>query len=427
MAGFKIENQNEPNLRNKWFMLAVLALGLSGVYSLIIALLRVPAFAKLMPYENFFRIALVVHVDLSVLLWFLIFIMAFAAANLAKNLLFIEKSLFYLVLASIIMLASSPFAGGVPYINNYVLILENILFILGLALFMGCFTALIFLNLLAAKQSKQNLFINLSLFIYIVAIVAFIDSYRYLSINGNLLIDNKENYYEVLFWGFGHVIQFIYVLILLYCWAALSELQQSLGFKIALIAHAICLLPVLLIIFFIDINDSDYANYFTQHMKYFGGVSSALMIFLLIGKKKLNHYLLASLLLYIVGGLLGFKISESNTTIPSHYHGCIVGVSVAMMGVIIKNFDSSKLDSKLLKWQNFLYSSGQLMHLFGLAASGGYGALRKTITGEYSQEAKIYLGFIGAGGLIAIIGGLMFFIIATKILYNRTQQQKITN
>ena len=34
-----------------------------------------------------------------------------------------------------------------------------------------------------------------------------------------------------------------------------------------------------------------------------------------------------------IGGLIGFLISGSNVTIPAHYHGSIVGVTLALMGV----------------------------------------------------------------------------------------------
>ena len=55
--------------------------------------------------------------------------------------------------------------------------------------------------------------------------------------------------------------------------------------------------------------------------------------------------------------------------------------------------------------------------LAGLALAGGYGVLRKTPGGDIALSAKIYMGMVGGGGLVAIIGGLMFVYICVKNLY----------
>ena len=60
---------------------------------------------------------------------------------------------------------------------------------------------------------------------------------------------------------------------------------------------------------------------------------------------------------------------------------------------------------------------GQLLHVAGLALAGGYGVLRKTPGGDIALSAKIYMGMVGGGGLVAIIGGLMFVYICVKNLY----------
>src|SRR5439155_9067416 len=47
----------------------------------------------------------------------------------------------------------------------------------------------------------------------------------------------------------------------------------------------------------------------------------------------LRAALIASIALFGVGGLIGFLIHGSNVKIPAHYHGCIVGVTIALMGL----------------------------------------------------------------------------------------------
>jgi hypothetical protein len=53
-----------------WLALGVAALAASGILAVLLVMSRTPL-AKLLPVADFFRAALVAHVDLSVLVWFL--------------------------------------------------------------------------------------------------------------------------------------------------------------------------------------------------------------------------------------------------------------------------------------------------------------------------------------------------------------------
>jgi len=53
-----------------WLLLGVAALIGAGLFSVLLVLARTPFFASFVPAGDFFRVALVVHVDLSVLVWF---------------------------------------------------------------------------------------------------------------------------------------------------------------------------------------------------------------------------------------------------------------------------------------------------------------------------------------------------------------------
>ena len=82
---------------------------------------------------------------------------------------------------------------------------------------------------------------------------------------------------------------------------------------------------------------------------------------------------------------------------------------------------SNKKLSSYSKWPNIqliTISFGQLIHISGLALAGGYGVLRKNPDGEIALSAKVYMGMLGGGGLIAIIGGLMFVYICATRLYS---------
>ena len=101
-------------------------------------------------------------------------------------------------------------------------------------------------------------------------------------------------------------------------------------------------------------------------------------------------------------------------TIPAHYHGCIVGVTIAMMGFtywLLPRLGFAAPPPRLATWQAYLYGGGQLLHIVGLLWSGGYGVQRKVADGaavERSLEQVAGMGLMGLGGLIAIVGGMLF-------------------
>ena len=56
-----------------WLALGLVALLTSGLFSILLVLSRTPQLQSLFPAADFFRVALVMHVVLSVLVWFLAF------------------------------------------------------------------------------------------------------------------------------------------------------------------------------------------------------------------------------------------------------------------------------------------------------------------------------------------------------------------
>jgi len=71
----------------------------------------------------------------------------------------------------------------------------------------------------------------------------------------------------------------------------------------------------------------------------------------------------------------------------------------------------------LATWQPWLYGIGQLIHIIGLVWSGGYGVQRKVAGAEQvlrSTGEVIGMGMMGLGGLIAIVGGLLFVVVAIR-------------
>ena len=74
-------------------------------------------------------------------------------------------------------------------------------------------------------------------------------------------------------------------------------------------------------------------------------------------------------------------------------------------------------------WQPLVYGLGQLMHIAGLVWSGGYGVQRKVAGADQvlrTREEVWGMGLMGLGGLVAIVGGVMFLLIVIRSLRLRT-------
>ena len=73
----------------------------------------------------------------------------------------------------------------------------------------------------------------------------------------------------------------------------------------------------------------------------------------------------------------------------------------------------------MARWQPWVYGLGQLMHITGLVWSGGYGVQRKVAGSEQvlrSTSEVAGMGLMGLGGLLAVVGGLLFVIVVLRAM-----------
>ena len=139
----------------------------------------------------------------------------------------------------------------------------------------------------------------------------------------------------------------------------------------------------------------------------------------------LRAALVSSLVLFAAGGALGFMITGLDIVIPAHYHGTTVGVTIAFMGLtyyLLPRLGFGPLPVRMATVQPYLYGGGQLIHIIGLAWTGGYGVQRKTAglaQGLDRLGEIIGMGLMGLGGLISVVGGLLFLIVAYKSMRGR--------
>ncbi len=435
------------DLARGWLALSLAALVLSGVFSILLVLARTPGVNKLMPNADFFRVALVVHVDLSVLVWFI------AIAGLLWSLVSAPRALglawaaLGLATAGALLMALAPFIGsGEAVMANYIPVLDGAPFISGLLLFAAGAALLVLRGLWLAPRlgasfdggGALRFGLNASIVATAVALLAFAWSFAVLP----RTLEGRA-YYEILFWGGGHALQFTWTLLMLVAWlwlAGACGARVALSPRVTLLMFILALAAVFVTPYAYlahDIASVEHRDALTWAMRLGGGVAivpiALAVVAALAGASQttpqtrpLRSALVASVLLFGAGGVIGIFISGSNVRIPAHYHGCIVGVTLALMGLVyhlLPRMGYGTPQGRLATWQPALYGAGQFMHIAGLVWSGGYGVQRKVAGSEQvlRSTAEIAgMGLMGLGGLIAIVGGLLFVVVVIGALRRRT-------
>ncbi|KAA3630935.1 MAG: cytochrome C oxidase subunit I, partial [Proteobacteria bacterium] len=271
-------------LSTSWMLLALGALVGGGVLTVVIVLSRMPYIGDVFPWVDLFHTALVVHVDLTVLVWFLSMAGVLWTINIMPRWLWLGWLSLGMCVAGAMIITISPFLGaGGPMMTNYVPILEDPVFFTGLAVFGAGFALLVAHALAASRpigrkitgQGALRFGLFSSLIAALVAIGALASSYLGIpdAIEG-------ERYYELLFWGGGHTLQFVHVQLMLVAWlwlATASGIASRLTPRVVLVLFAIGLIPVLLTpaaYISFDVASPDHLHTMTWLMRYGGGLAA---------------------------------------------------------------------------------------------------------------------------------------------------------
>ena len=426
-----------------WAWLAVGALAVAGVFALLLALSRIPGMEKapLWPI-NFFYKGLVIHVVFSLVIW-LLGVFAFlattatlriAAADIRAGLL--GRIGQGLALAAFpCLFAPAFFDATQPELTNYVPLIRHPLYDLGLVLLaLGVLApvARLFINL-PERSARQPLTVALAIggFAYAVALFCWMVA-TVLQARAGELDYSREN----LLWGGGHVLQFVYAAMLLVNWRLLAE--RSLGrqaideraFRIAvwLIALIAAVAPLFYAVFPAFSEGQHEAFRFLQ---FFVAIPSLLFGGSLVARMRGQSRALpwrdpaffsltASLALFALGGMMGFLIDGHDTRTPAHYHAVITAVSVSSAGMLL-TFGLDELrrpqaSARAVRWLIGLYAGGQFVASIAMFVAGGYGAARKSPTGELEPMAAAGMAVHGIASIFTIIGGAAFVIVAIRAL-----------
>jgi hypothetical protein len=430
-----------------WAWIAVGALAVAGVFALLLALSRVPGMDKapLWPIDFFYK-GLVIHVIFSLVIWlagvfaFLTTVATREAAGETPRVRPLGRIGQALTLAAFPCLFAPAFLDATqPELTNYVPLLRHPAYEFGLGLLaLGTLAPVVrlFVNLPVGRTlSTLMLAMAVGGGVYGLALASFFAAGALLAQRGAL---GSER--ELLFWGGGHLLQFVYAVVLLTNWRLLA--LKSLGeaavpdraFRVAVGFMGLLAIPGPL--FYAVLPPFSEAQHAAFRFLQFGVAAPALVFAVALFQRARGargaagwpwrdpafFTLAASLALFALGGAMGFLITGSDTRTPAHYHAVITAVSVSSAGMLLTfGLDALALppaSARAIRWLIGLYAGGQFVASIGMFVAGGYGALRKTPSGAGALDPVAAAGMAvhGMASIVTIIGGAAFVVIAIRAL-----------
>jgi hypothetical protein len=421
-----------PRLARAWFALAQAALGLSALFAVFLVIARTPFLGQ---GAAVFRTALVLHVDLAVLVWFLALAAGIWALTAAGSAGIWRWASFALAAAgALAMVAASAASDALPILANYVPLLDHPLYLAGLALFALAIAASGLLALPGIWRSQQpwRRAALLSVAALLVAMLVFaIDLATTTSIDP-ISIDS-------LLWGAGHSLQFVHILLLMAAWQVLGQavlatrprLQRALPWL-----QWLAFLPVLLAIpiaLTVPVGTVEYRLWFTALMRWGAWPGAALLCLALsVGLLRLRRQrkldddekaLALSLFLFTLGCLLGTTIRGESLAVPAHYHGTVGAITLAYLAWlrrIAADFGIAGKQSSAARRLPLLYGSGIALLVAGLGVAGYLGIPRKAPHVDLGVDNAGYLaamGVAGLGGFLALSAVLAIVGLACRAAY----------
>ena len=430
-----------------WLGVAVTSMAFMGVFAFMIVLSRAPGFNLLFTEQDFFRTALVTHVVLSVVIWFqsyILFLIYYVTVDKPAGGV---HNVFALgALAGVALIIATPFTGpAFPMLNNYVPVLNRPLYLAGLGVFFG-FAALgvlarvpSLLKSLGARGGSPvviggslagagaSLVVGVSLMVFAFA-----------KLSGSGAADITPTvYFELLFWGGGHVLQFANTLGMMTVWALLARRitgeDALIGDKTALGVFVFMMIFVMIAPFdyLIEPIESMTSRQFFTTLKGWGVALGPIALGLaVVNKRRLmtgddlaRRGLLFSMALFAMGGLIALTIQGSDTRIPAHYHGTIGGVTICYMTLAMLAMRDNGWFSAGPEWikrQVTAYGVGQALFVTGMFIGGLLGLARKTYGQAQVLDTfeKIFsMGLMGVGGFLAIVAGGIFVVLMLMSLF----------
>lgn len=424
------ENPGARRLVAGWVKFALSALALSTVFAMLVVGTRTPLLSGFAFAREFFRSALVLHVAFALVVWF--FVCAAAMWTLAAGGSGpVRRAALALACAGAAAMTIAPFLGTpLPVLSNYVPVLDSRIFLFGLAGFIAgvvlcgaAATGDIVRRLKANPRDVWRFGVLLSIAAMAMALVSFAASMRTTGLPA------EQSGFELLFWGLGHLLQFVHALLMMTAWIVLGE--RILGAAVApqrwlyglLLLAALPILSAPVIHILHPADGPDFRQAFTSLMTWGSWPAAVLLASRILlqmvraGRaawaKPEALPLALSILLFFLGCIMGASINGETTMVTAHYHGTVGAVTMAYMGFgyyLLPAFGFSASGGRLARWQLSLYGAGLLLLAFSLAWLGLMGAPRKTPHSELAAQSTVAFSAMELGGLLSLIGVTLFVV-----------------
>ncbi|MAF47792.1 MAG: cbb3-type cytochrome c oxidase subunit I [Rhodospirillales bacterium] len=438
-----------------WAMLAILSLAFAGLALIIPVLSKIPFLENAVAWpEQFFQKGLVAHVVLSFVVWFLAVLGFMAqltpdAGGGPENHPLDAVGLALAVGGTVLIMVPVVLQRGEPTLNNYIPAIIDPLFYTGL----GCLGAGVLipvtgmLGKLRRKATRDSggaaadgmALVSVGL-IYIGALAAFMLAFFQI---GAAPVDHGYN--ETLFWGGGHILQFLNMALLI---LALNLLSRSgLGAMLAAPAFLNAAMAVLflgaaagLAFYGAFPAGTDAHTIAFSDLQYLMAVPALIVAagaYLARGQWAGADFskpdvlaLVLAAAVFALGGGLGFFVDGADTRTPAHYHGVIGGINLAFYGLFYAWFLPAlgrvPRYPRLVRGQLILYAVGQALFVGGMFIAGGMGAARKTMGAGLEMDSFAAVAAIGLRDLglaMAIIATAAFVILVLMALFQEFEDE----
>jgi len=444
-----------PNLlweMKGWVALPMVSLGLAGFLALLLAVSRIPGAEAILPWtgQEFFRRGLVAHVTFAFVVWYMGVHGALTVLATAQSLgdtradvgpfgVIAGRLALGVALVSLLLLLIPVLANlGVPTLNNYVPVLDHPLYYSGLALLavsVAIPVVRLLLQLARRRYAEAGTFaVAAAGVMYLIALGCV--AAAWFTMPPNVGIEGANEY---LMWGGGHVLQFANTALMLVAFyflmrVTLGETPLAPGwFKImmlVLVAGA-AVGPLLYVTYpGGPVQRAMFTSLYWYALPLPTAVVMISVVRLMI--RRWRHVVEGapevkavgtSLVLFAVGGIIGFFEGSVDTRTPSHYHAMLIAVALAFIALyfaLLLPLLGRRTDKRRLRTAMYvLLGGGQLLHSLGLYLAGVEGVARKTAGAAQELDSVwkiVSMSLMGAGGVIAVAGGVIFIFLAGRML-----------
>jgi hypothetical protein len=435
-----------------WLALAVGSLVVAGLFAALAAFARTPA-VRLLSSAPAFHLALTTHVTFAFTVWFASFAGALwvyaawrANAPLARRPSWIALGL---ATAGAGLLAVPAVLGtGRPYLNDYVPVVDHPAFWAGLGLTaLGLeLQATAYLAAFVRSCARAAPVPPEAAAMAVGGLAALLALAAAALAAGGLDAALPLGYrLRALFWGPGHLMQFLHVAGMAAAWFVATAVAVGAplpaGRARAILLWGLAPFMVATVVAYLVWRPEALLGNHLVTVLSFGGLGAvagplALMTVTAWRPSRAGRLPWASPLfsgsalsiaLFAVGGVLGVAGFGQDTRVPAHYHGMVGAVTLAYMGLapmLLEICGRRPWSARLARWQPYLYGLGLLGLMAGLHWAGGRGAPRKALGFNWADaQALAAMNVMGLGSLLAILGGLAFVLNVGLPLVRRRERQ----